>query len=205
VFEAFVQQPQTIERSRGGLGLGLAIVKSLVEQHGGSVRAKSLGLGHGSEFVVELPWDPSVRTPRSDPRTTLAPANTGARQKRVLVVDDNEDAAVMLQHALGSLGYQVEVALDGPSALDACRSFSPEIALLDIGLPVMDGYELAQRLRELLVGSGRVPSLRLLAVTGYGQETDRAKSAEAGFNEHLVKPIDLARLARSIEGAPAKH
>jgi signal transduction histidine kinase/CheY-like chemotaxis protein len=119
-------------------------------------------------------------------------------------VDDNEDAAVMLQHALGSLGYQVEVALDGPSALDACKTFSPDVALLDIGLPVMDGYELAQRLRELLVGSGRVPSLRLLAVTGYGQETDRARSVAAGFDEHLVKPIDLARLARSIEGAPAK-
>jgi signal transduction histidine kinase len=199
VFEAFVQQPQTIERSRGGLGLGLAIVKSLVEQHGGSVRVHSLGLGHGSEFIVELPWDGSVRTPRSEPKTaTIEPVSAGLRQKRVLVVDDNEDAAVMLQHALGSLGYLVEVAPDGPSALEACRTFSPDVALLDIGLPVMDGYELAQRLRELLVNSGRVPSLRLLAVTGYGQETDRARSVDAGFHEHLVKPIDLARLAQSI-------
>ena len=200
VFEAFVQQPQTIERSRGGLGLGLAIVKSLVEQHGGSVRAQSLGLGHGSEFVVELPWDPAVQTPRSDPRTSVHPVSEGARQKRVLVVDDNEDAAVMLQHALGSLGYHVEMAPDGPSALDACKTFSPDVALLDIGLPVMDGYELAERLRELLVQSGRVPNLRLLAVTGYGQETDRSRSTQSGFHEHLVKPIDLGRLARSIEG-----
>jgi signal transduction histidine kinase len=199
VFEAFVQQPQTIERSRGGLGLGLAIVKSLVEQHGGSVRAQSLGLGHGSEFVVELPWEASVRTPRSEePKTALEPVSAGARQKRVLVVDDNEDAAFMLQQALSTLGYLVEVAPDGPSAIDACKSFTPDVALLDIGLPVMDGYELAQRLRELLVDSGRVPNLRLLAVTGYGQETDRARSADAGFHEHLVKPIDLARLARSL-------
>jgi signal transduction histidine kinase len=199
VFEAFVQQPQTIERSRGGLGLGLAIVKSLVEQHGGSVRAQSLGLGHGSEFVVELPWEASVRTPRSEePKMALEPVSAGVRQKRVLVVDDNEDAAFMLQQALSTLGYLVEVAPDGPSAIEACKSFTPDVALLDIGLPVMDGYELAQRLRELLVDSGRVPNLRLLAVTGYGQETDRARSADAGFHEHLVKPIDLARLARSI-------
>jgi signal transduction histidine kinase len=203
VFEAFVQQPQTLDRSRGGLGLGLAIVKSLVEQHGGSVRVHSLGLGHGSEFIVELPWDPSVRTPRSEPKTSFEASSTSGQQKRVLVVDDNEDAAVMLQHALGSLGYQVEVALDGPSALSVCQSFSPDVALLDIGLPVMDGYELAERLRELLVASGRVPHLRLLAVTGYGQETDRSRSAGAGFNEHLVKPIDLGRLARSLEVAPA--
>src|SRR5690606_6620320 len=166
----------TIDRSRGGLGLGLAIVKSLVEQHGGSVRAQSLGLGRGSEFVVELPWDASVHTPRSEPKAPELAAN-GASRRRVLVVDDNEDAAVMLQHALGSLGHRVEVAPDGPSALDVCKTFSPDVALLDIGLPVMDGYELAVRLRELLVKSGRVPSLRLLAVTGYGQETDRARSA----------------------------
>jgi CheY-like chemotaxis protein len=165
------------------------------------VRAQSLGLGHGSEFVVELPWDPTARTPRTDPKAA-PPVRAGTRQKRVLVVDDNEDAALMLQHALRSLGYVVEVAPDGPSALDACRSFSPDVALLDIGLPVMDGYELAQRLRELLVDTGRMPGLRLLAVTGYGQERDRSRSSDAGFHEHLVKPIDLAQLARSIEGSP---
>jgi signal transduction histidine kinase len=200
VFDAFVQQTQTIERSRGGLGLGLAIVKSLVEQHGGKVHAKSLGLGHGSEFVVELPWDPAAATPRSDPReappSRAVPAD---RRKRVLVVDDNDDAAIMLQHALATLGYDVEVANDGPSALEVCARFEPDVALLDIGLPVMDGYELAQRLRELLVDSGRVPALRLLAVTGYGQETDRARSVQAGFHEHLIKPIDLASLASSLE------
>jgi signal transduction histidine kinase len=201
VFDAFMQQPQTLDRSRGGLGLGLAIVKSLVEQHAGSVRAQSLGLGHGSEFVVELPWEATAQTPRTDPRLpppTLAPA--AERHKRVLVVDDNEDAAAMLQHALTSLGYEVEIANDGPSALEVCARFSPDVALLDIGLPVMDGYELAQRLRERLIDSGRVPALRLLAVTGYGQEGDRARSVDAGFHEHLVKPIDLAGLARAIEG-----
>jgi CheY-like chemotaxis protein len=119
----------------------------------------------------------------------------------VLVVDDNEDAAVMLQHALASLGYAVEVAYDGPSALEVCERFDPDVALLDIGLPVMDGYELAQRLRERLVETGRVPHLRLLAVTGYGQETDREKSSSAGFHEHLVKPIELGKIARSIEAS----
>jgi signal transduction histidine kinase len=203
VFDAFVQQPQTLDRARGGLGLGLAIVKSLVEQHGGSVRAQSLGLGHGSEFVVELPWDATARTPRSEPRPSPPSAAAVAeRKKRVLVVDDNEDAAVMLQHALTSLGYDVEVANDGPSALEVCAHFRPDVALLDIGLPVMDGYELAQRLRERLVDSGLVPGLRLLAVTGYGQESDRQRTAQAGFHEHLVKPIDLARLARSLDAEP---
>ena len=199
VFDAFVQQPQTLERSRGGLGLGLAIVKSLVEQHGGSVRALSAGIGQGSEFVVELPWDPSARTPHSDRVSSPHVASQRGRPKQILVVDDNEDAAVMLQHALTSLGYQVQIASDGPSALDVCVGFQPDIALLDIGLPVMDGYELAQRLRELLIDSGRVPHLRLMAVTGYGQETDRARSAAAGFHEHLVKPIELGRLARVLE------
>jgi CheY-like chemotaxis protein len=96
----------------------------------------------------------------------------------------------------------VEIAGDGPSALDVCASYQPDIALLDIGLPVMDGYELAQRLRQLLIDSGRVPHLRLMAVTGYGQETDRARSAAAGFHEHMVKPIELARLARVLEAVP---
>jgi CheY-like chemotaxis protein len=201
VFDAFVQQPQTIDRSRGGLGLGLAIVKSLVEQHGGSVRAESLGLGHGSEFVVELPWDGSARTPRSNPKLP-AVRPTAAQVKRVLVVDDNEDAAAMLQHALTSLGYEVEIAHDGPSALAICAGFRPDVALLDIGLPVMDGYELAQHLRKRLIDSSEVPGLRLLAVTGYGQETDRARSLSAGFHEHLVKPIDLGQLTRAIEGLP---
>jgi signal transduction histidine kinase len=199
VFDAFVQQQQTIDRSRGGLGLGLAIVKSLVEQHGGSVRVKSLGLGHGSEFVVELPWDGTAQTPRSEPKTSVAAAPAAERKKRIIVVDDNEDAAVMLQYALTSLGYAVEVAHDGPSALDVSARFQPDVALLDIGLPVMDGYELAQKLREQLVDSGLVRDLRLMAVTGYGQETDRARTTAAGFHEHLVKPIDLGRLARALD------
>ncbi len=199
VFDAFVQQPQTLDRSRGGLGLGLAIVKSLVEQHGGSVRVQSLGLGHGSEFVVDLPWDGTAQTPRSEPKSNPVAAPHAERMKRIILVDDNEDAAVMLQHALTSLGYSVEVAHDGPSALELSARFRPDVALLDIGLPVMDGYELAQKLREQLVDSGQVPELRLMAVTGYGQETDRARTAAAGFHEHLVKPIDLSRLARALD------
>jgi signal transduction histidine kinase len=201
IFEPFVQQPQTIDRSRGGLGLGLTIVRSFVERHGGKVRVESEGIGRGSEFIVELPAAIGlVDTNRAaGPVPERAPV---ARDKRVLVVDDNEDAAVILMQALEQLGYQVRVAHDGPSALDACAAFHPDVALLDIGLPVMDGYELAQRLRELRQGQ---PHLRLVAITGYGQDKDRERSRRAGFEQHLVKPLDLAKIERAIEGARDAH
>ena len=131
-----------------------------------------------------------------------APAPRGSAARRILVVDDNEDAAVILMQALEQLGYQVKVAHDGPSALDACAVFQPDVALLDIGLPVMDGYELAQRLRESRQGQ---PHLRLVAITGYGQDKDRERSRRAGFEQHLVKPLDLAKIERAIEGARDAH
>jgi signal transduction histidine kinase/DNA-binding response OmpR family regulator len=195
VFDAFVQQPQAIDRSRGGLGLGLTIVRSLVEMHGGSVRAASEGRGQGSEFIVELPAIDGAGQPSRPPLSTRLGTVSGAKKKRVLVVDDNDDAAVMLKHALERLGYRVAIAHDGPSALRTSALFEPDVALLDIGLPVMDGYELAQRLRETEAGAG----VRLVAVTGYGQETDRARSSEAGFAKHLVKPLDLGMLEDAIE------
>jgi signal transduction histidine kinase/ActR/RegA family two-component response regulator len=200
IFEAFVQQPQSIERARGGLGLGLAIVRSLVEQHGGSVRAQSEGVGLGSEFIVELPAADDELGAVPPRRSTVPPIASDAELgKLVLVVDDNEDAAAMLKQALEELGYRVETAHDGPSALRIAAEFRPDIALLDIGLPVMDGYELAQRLR-----AESVKPPRLLAVTGYGQATDRQRSAAAGFEAHLVKPLDLERLERAMTAPPPK-
>jgi len=184
VFDMFVQQPQTLDRSRGGLGLGLAIVKSLVELHGGTVAVRSDGVGRGCEFVIEMPAArPLAATEPVDGLANIL--STSAR--RILVVDDNDDAALALKKALELLGYAVAVAHDGPAALRMAATFEPEIALLDIGLPVMDGYELAQRLRQQR-------SVHLVAVTGYGQESDRRRTAEAGFEQHLVKPIDLQRL-----------
>jgi PAS domain S-box-containing protein len=193
VFDAFVQQPQTLERSRGGLGLGLAIARSLVLQHGGTIRAKSDGPGRGSQFIVELPATEGVRTEPCEPVGGDTRVRSAAR---ILVVDDNDDASQMLQVALEKLGYVVDVARDGPSALHKAASLRPDIALLDIGLPVMDGYELAERLMRDLPEGVR---LRLVAITGYGQDADRERAKDAGFEHHLVKPIDLPRLERVIE------
>ena len=194
IFDLFSQERQEIDRSQGGLGLGLAIVKSLVQAHGGTVVARSDGKGHGSEFAVRLPLSAGTAigpVPAEGRRATRrdAPAVHGLR---VLVVDDNEDAAEMLADSLSMLGHAIRVALDGPGALDAALEFHPDVALLDLGLPVMDGFEVAHRLRSLPGAAG----IRLVAITGYGQEVDRARTRDAGFDEHLVKPVDLERLER---------
>jgi CheY-like chemotaxis protein len=196
IFDLFVQQPQTLDRSSGGLGLGLAIARSLVVMHGGTITAHSDGLGKGSEFVIELPWEPVPASPAAVAAPRVRTRTPGARKKRVLVVDDNEDAATTLAEALEEMGYVVELADDGPSALVKASSFQPDVALVDIGLPVMDGFEVARRLR-VVCGAGK--DLRLVAVTGYGQETDRSRSADAGFMLHLVKPVDLDVLSRVLE------
>jgi CheY-like chemotaxis protein/anti-sigma regulatory factor (Ser/Thr protein kinase) len=191
VFDMFYQDAQTIDRSRGGLGLGLAIVKSLVELHGGRVDVRSEGVGQGSEFSIELP------ALRSDGQATTPPKAEALRATgngaRVLVVDDNIDGAEMLMAALETLGYAVALAHDGAQALDVAKRFEPDIALLDIGLPVMSGYELASRLRAMKA------DLHLVALTGYGQEEDRRRSTAAGFDVHLVKPVDLGKLQRDLE------
>jgi PAS domain S-box-containing protein len=192
VFETFVQGPR-VESVRGGLGLGLAIVRSLTELHGGRVHALSRGPGQGSEFVVELPRLLANAASSTIEDGRAAPPGP-SRAVRVLIVDDNLDAAEMLAEALGAVGHEVSVAADGPSALEIAATAPPEVALLDIGLPVMDGYEVARRLREI-PGCQRT---RLIALTGYGQESDRERSRKAGFAEHLVKPVDLDDVTRAV-------
>ena len=191
VFDLFVQGRQGIDRASGGLGLGLSIAKMLVELHGGSIAVCSEGGGRGSEFIVQLPRYANARPSRNNMSGAFILPVTKPRQ--VLVVDDNEDAAFLFSEALRRLGHNVSVAYDGPSALEVARANPPEIAFLDIGLPVMDGYELGRRLREL----GVTPP-RLVAVTGYGHTSDRTRSREAGFDLHLVKPIDLAAVQEAL-------
>jgi signal transduction histidine kinase len=192
VFELFVQERQNLDRSRGGLGLGLAIVRNLVELHGGRVTATSDGAGRGSVFTVHLP-----RAAEDLTAPSTAPASSSAAPDRspsdavsVLVVDDNEDAAALLGDLLLTRGYRVHIAHDAPEALQLAHRFVPDVALVDIGLPAMDGYELARRLRALPAWR----NVKLHALTGYGQSADRARSQEAGFDQHLIKPIALSTL-----------
>jgi len=198
IFDLFVQERQAIDRARGGLGLGLTIVRTLIELHGGSVSAKSEGHGTGSEFTLRLPRA-SEPDGKSDPRAAaIAPPRKKADSRRILVVDDNTDAAELLANALEFLGHETRTAHDGPSALAEVRHFTPDLAVLDIGLPVMDGYELGRRLREI----PHLSALRLIALTGYGQASDRKRSADAGFDFHMVKPVELSQLEAIIDSSP---
>jgi PAS domain S-box-containing protein len=197
VFDLFTQERQALDRARGGLGLGLAIVRSLVVLHGGSVSAYSEGAGRGSEFVVRLPAPEPGATITPVPAAPTQAEPVSATGKRVLIVDDNADAAEMLSEALEVVGCTTRVAHDGLDALRIAEEFRPEVALLDIGLPVMDGYELARRLHELPAAR----DAKLIAVTGYGQQKDRDRSAEAGFALHLVKPIRMADVRKAIANA----
>jgi PAS domain S-box-containing protein len=191
VFELFVQGERRMERSQGGLGIGLAIVRNLVALHGGTVRAVSDGPGKGSEFIVDLPIIDMQAKPVTERSVRHGLQVT---PRKILVVDDNDDAGALLGEMLQSLGHEVVVALDGPRALEALERFTPEIGILDIGLPVMDGYELAAALRTRLGGA-----IRLMAVTGYGQEQDRRRTQQAGFEAHFVKPVGLGKVLAAIE------
>ena len=193
LFDLFTQGERSIDRSQGGLGLGLTLVRSLVRLHGGQVEARSQGLGCGSTFEITLPRltaHQAAHVPRPTPYPA-AQARGGGR--RVLVVDDNQDAADLIAEALRTVGFEVAVAHDGPSALEAAARLHPEVALLDIGLPLMDGYELARRLRQQEDGA-----IQLIAITGYGQDSDRARTRELGFAHHFVKPVDLQTLLASL-------
>lgn len=191
IFDLFAQERQTLARSRGGLGLGLTIARSLVGLHGGTITADSAGSGCGATFTVRLPQAESSGMDETAPSSQLMRTRAGAMvDLRVLVVDDNVDAADMLVELLPHFGCVVRAVHDGPAALEAAATFRPDVALVDIGLPVMDGYEVARRLVQ---GPG-LAELRLVAVTGYGQQKDRERSAAAGFHAHLVKPLDLSQL-----------
>ncbi len=200
VFDLFVQGARGVDRAEGGLGIGLALVKSLVALHGGTVEARSEGRGRGSEFVVRLPLG-TARAVAAAP--AAASALVGAGCRRVLIVDDNADAADLLGLALRALGYEVLVTHEPLAALAAAARFKPDAAVLDIGLPVIDGYELAARLRDVLGPA----TCRLLALTGYGRDVDRARAKAAGFEVHLVKPVDVDRLAGLLAApaTPSRH
>jgi CheY-like chemotaxis protein len=196
VFNLFTQGDRSPARSEGGLGVGLTLVKSLVEMHGGRVEAHSEGPGKGSEFVVRLPALPADSPLPKDGGGTEPAALAPAPGRRVLVVDDNVDVAEMLALVLREEGHEVRTAHDGPAALQAAESFRPEVVLLDIGLPRMDGYEVARRLR----GQAGMKKALLVALTGYGQEEDRRRAEKAGFDVHLVKPANPAALQSLLAG-----
>jgi CheY-like chemotaxis protein/anti-sigma regulatory factor (Ser/Thr protein kinase) len=202
IFDRFVQERQAIDRSQGGLGLGLTIVRNFIEGHGGSVSARSEGLGRGTEFIVRLPKATGALQPFREPVTSsrAAAVRPSPGALRVLVVDDNEDGAIMLADVLASKGYDTRVAHDAPAALRVAAGFLPDVAFLDIGLPVMDGYELATHLRRL----AGLADVRLIAVTGYGQDSDRKRSRDAGFYDHLVKPVDLDAIEAIVAAAPLR-
>ena len=187
IFDLFIQAERTPDRSQGGLGLGLALVKSLAVLHGGRVEAHSDGLGKGSEFVVYLPClaeAPEASMPQLDMQSR------GTRGLKVLVVDDNVDAAQMLATLLEMNGYEVAIEYDGQGALASAVQAPPDVALLDIGLPDIDGHELARRLRAM----PETTQAMLVALTGYGQAEDRQRAHNAGFDHHMAKPADLAKL-----------
>jgi len=189
IFGLFVQERQSLARSDGGLGLGLAIVRSLVELHGGTVEVQSDGRGRGSEFTVRLPDASTLRSAETASPVLHAMPETNASGVRVLVVDDNFDAATLLAEMLLSFGYEAHAVADGPTALTEAARINPHVALVDLGLPVMDGFEVAAN----LVSQASRP-IALIAVTGYGQDRDRQASADAGFVAHLVKPVDMDQL-----------
>ena len=191
VFGLFSQGTTTLDRGQGGLGIGLALVKYLVEMHGGTVAARSAGTGTGSEFIVRLPLaDSSGRSSAMTEPSEAEVAVGGERALRVLVVDDNRDSADLQATLLHHNGYQVEAAYNGADALKAALRFRPDVILLDIGLPEIDGYEVAYRIRQHDVLKGIV----LIAMTGYGQPEDRQRSQAVGFDHHLVKPAEFSQL-----------
>jgi PAS domain S-box-containing protein len=199
IFELFAQGPPSLDRPQGGLGLGLTLARRLAELHGGTVEAASGGVGHGSEFTVRLPIAPASAESGIAPQEVAAPDGRGARDtgpgRRVLVVDDNADAREALRYLLEEDGHDVRSAGDGPSALEEARSFQPDVVLLDIGLPGMDGYEVARALRAHPGGERAL----IVAVSGYGQAEDRARSRAAGFDQHLLKPVPPDRLLEIVK------
>jgi CheY-like chemotaxis protein/nitrogen-specific signal transduction histidine kinase len=196
MFELFAQGDRTLARSEGGLGIGLTVVKKLVQMHGGNITARSDGIDKGSEISIHLP---AAQRPASVKAPDKAPAESTRHAVRILVVDDNVDMAKGLARLLQLLGHHVQIAHDGSEAFEAARAQRPEFVLLDIGLPDMDGYEVAARLRHDDCCQGAV----FIAISGYGQDEDLRRSKEAGFDHHLVKPIDQHALLTLLAQAGA--
>ena len=195
IFEMFAQADRSLERASSGLGVGLSLSRRLVELHGGTLEARSAGLGKGAEFIVRMPAL-GVEAP-ARARHGAGGAGRGARPQRVLVVDDNRDFALSLASVLQTMGHEVRVEHDGQAGLAAAEAFRPDIAFLDIGMPKLNGYDLARRLRALPATAASI----LVAVTGWGQATDLQRAKEAGFDEHIVKPVEIDRL-ETVLGAP---
>ncbi|HEX3097096.1 MAG TPA: ATP-binding protein [Usitatibacter sp.] len=197
IFDMFTQAGSAGAHSQGGLGIGLTLVRRLVELHGGRVEARSDGIGRGSEFVVHLPVAPGEGA-ADTPREKADGAAATPASRRILVVDDHRDAADSLCVLLKSRGHDVRVAYDGIEAIGAAVTFQPDVVLLDIGLPKLSGHDAARRIRE-----ARGEDVLLIAVTGWGQQEDRRRAKEAGFDHHLTKPVDPSAISRLIDGAPA--
>jgi PAS domain S-box-containing protein len=192
VFDAFVQGDQSLDRAGGGLGVGLTLVRRLAELHGGRVEAASPGTGRGSLFTVRLPA--LRRAPKGQRREPATPR--GGMRRRILVIEDNADNREMMRILLETLGHEVHEASDGASGVELAVRLAPDVVLVDIGLPGLDGYEVARRIRAKLRG------VRLIAVSGYGQKEDRRRAFEAGFDDHLLKPVEAERLSSTLGGLP---
>jgi CheY-like chemotaxis protein/anti-sigma regulatory factor (Ser/Thr protein kinase) len=204
VFDLFTQGERGLDRSQGGLGLGLTLVRSLVQLHGGTVEVRSDGPGRGSEFSVTLPLAPAatleavaLALPAAPAEAAVVPTLNGRRSCRLLVVDDNRDSADTLAELARIWGFEADTAYDGLAALQRAREWEPAFVFLDIGMPGLNGYEVARRLRE----EGRFQNTTLVALTGYGQAGDIERSWAAGFNHHLVKPVDVDELEKLLRSA----
>jgi CheY-like chemotaxis protein len=197
VFDLFTQAERSLDRSQGGLGIGLALVHRLTELHGGTVEVHST-LGHGSEFIVRLPL--VLSEPDSPDGVTIVEEVKGTRPLRVLIVDDNVDTVLSFSMLLKASGHDVCNAHDGLVAVQTANDYRPDVVLLDIGLPSLNGYEVAKRIRQIPI----LKDVVLVALTGYGQDTDRQLSAQAGFNHHLVKPARLEQLQKILSEAALK-
>lgn len=201
LFEPFTQADQSLDREKGGLGLGLALVRGLIELHHGTVTAESAGTGRGSSFMVRLPL--ASRNETTESRDFMAISESSATTtKRILVIEDYKDAAKTMQMLLELLGHVVQIAFDGPSGLQACQTFHPDVIISDLGLPgEMNGYEVARAIRR----NPLLANTYLIALSGYGQQDDRQKTEEAGFNDHLVKPVELENLQQAMARANGNH